>query len=877
MSTKKTPKPICFYLPQFHRIDENDEWWGEGFTEWTLVDQAKPLFDSHQQPRRPHADIGYYDLTDPAVRRKQGEMAKQYGIHGFCYYHYWFNGKRLLETPLNLMLRDGYPDIDFCLCWANEPWTRRWSGSESDVLQPQYYGNETDWTAHFETLLEFFQHKNYIRVDGKPIFSIYRIGHIPNADAMIAYWRLLAEKSGLPGLHIVAIEGSFKDNKIAPPYVDAVAEHQPSAVLNNSQPLIMRQAQVLPVEQFWRRCLSKEKLHDIQYPGVCHAWDNSPRRGPLGFVILPSRAERFTDHLLDIFKKVSEVEHEPFVFFNAWNEWSEGASLEPDDKFGYQWLESIKTALQGYSDSSGLVSPKANFSEAQLLEKPGGRSVARNWTGPDTDLINTIVLQGCSAKVVLDIGCAQAASSIHLKDYLGASRYIAIEPNIDWVKQAKKLISEVHCLDVDNPDFKEFENARIDFIVCAELMNRGADPQKLLTEMISVLQHDGLACIGFENAGYYKNIRALTAASGALTNDVEIEPANNPITLDKLLAMIKVAGFQAVKHYRVFDPKTPAQNQINENNNTVDIGSAKLSGLSRSQVESLFCSRIFLMVKPAKKVDRNDNSLRIKAIDPGFKLRKFDTENLSINSVIAPNDDLFKVYRKNESENEYFRSGLRQLSQLEQLVRTFCGRELADLNSIGDYASHYGRLLRTMRAFLPEVELCAYDIDEDALAFCSQELNCIPVKVDWQSDADLFPRHQLLTCASLITHTDYDFYCTVLKNWEKLLLPQGLLCFSFVGESYISKWVNGELDHYGEIDPEIRAKKVKEFESSGHTFAHFETRYSKQNRYGVGFMTEYLVKQEVEKHPSLEYLATIAGSKTPFNQDLAIVRKVDSS
>src|SRR5262249_20495976 len=171
-------KPLCFYLPQFHRIPENDRWWGEGFTEWTLVRQAKPLFAGHPQPNVPTDELGYYDLLNPRVRQRQGELAAEHGIHGFCYYHYWFRGKKLLETPLELMLSDGYPAVPFCLCWANEPWSRRWHGKDQDVLQPQEYGEPADWSIHFDYLNTYFRDDRYIKVDGNPLFLIYRIGHV---------------------------------------------------------------------------------------------------------------------------------------------------------------------------------------------------------------------------------------------------------------------------------------------------------------------------------------------------------------------------------------------------------------------------------------------------------------------------------------------------------------------------------------------------------------------------------------------------------------------------------------------------------------------------------------------------------------------------
>ena len=195
------PKILAFVLPQFHRVPENDAWWGEGFTEWTNVKRAKPIMRGHYQPRVP-AGGRYYDLTDPDVQRWQAELARAHGLDGFCYYHYWFGGKRLLERPVNLLIERGEPDFPFCLAWANEPWTRAWDGGDSEILMPQTYGLQEDWETHFLDLLRAFKDPRYIRLDGKPVFLIYRSASIPHCNEMIACWRQMALNAGLPGLHL---------------------------------------------------------------------------------------------------------------------------------------------------------------------------------------------------------------------------------------------------------------------------------------------------------------------------------------------------------------------------------------------------------------------------------------------------------------------------------------------------------------------------------------------------------------------------------------------------------------------------------------------------------------------------------------------------
>jgi SAM-dependent methyltransferase len=872
MSKHLKVKPICFYLPQFHRVPENDQWWGEGFTEWSLVRAAQPLFNGHAQPAIPDQVLGYYDATEIDTRRHQAELAKQYGIYGFCYYHYWFDGKRLLEKPLEKMLEDGEPDIPFCLCWANEPWSRRWSGEEQQVLQAQTYGKQLDWENHFNELKRFFKHKNYICVEGKPVFLIYRIGHIPNARSMITCWRDLALEHGLPGLHIVTIEGGFADSKEAPDFVDAVADHQPSCELDKSRPLVVNGLKVYSVEEIWQRSLLKKPSHPVHYPGICHAWDNTPRRGRDGTVVLASRPHRFRKHLDHIFESVRKRKQMPFVFINAWNEWSEGAHLEPDTLNGDRWLACIKSALSGPMDEAPapmplMIDPYDGSCPERLVDRPR--------SDPDPDLINSVLLHKVKASCVLDFGCGKALNSEHLKYYTGADRYIGMEPDPEWATLAKKHLDEVIRVDANAPTLFPPDGLKIDFIVCSELLGRVIEPASILAQFRTLIHSDGMACLGFEHA--VTDIRIHNALGSVSTSHVIDDGLTQRYTRPQVRAMLLTAGFKIEKIYRVFRPELSRVESLLAQGQSVRIGELVLKNIRQSELEDLFCLRFFVFASPDPAFQSKINDLT----DDWMDSNTANDEGLSIaqvmprlNRQISPNDSLYPVYRKTTLVDEYFHSAFRQIQELDGLLRKYCDTQLRALDSVADYACHYGRLLRMMRAAMPEAELLAYDIDEAATAFCQEHFSCTPGIVSWKDDVkDIRPRHQLLTCASLLTHTSIEFYRQVLAVWTQMVLPGGLICFTYLGDRYVSRWLNGDLDHYGPVDAQTRALKAQAYRQQGHTLAGFDSPYSKQQDYGVGFMSESIVIAELAKYPQLEYLGTLPGDVSEFNQDLAVVRK----
>jgi lipopolysaccharide biosynthesis protein len=363
---------IAFYLPQFHPIAENDRWWGEGFTEWSNVRKAVARFPGHYQPHEP-GELGYYDLRDACIRQEQAKLASEYGIHGFCYYHYWFNGTMLLERPFNEVLASGKPDFPFCLCWANENWTRAWDGLDREVLIAQDYANY-DHMAHFNWLVRAFADNRYITVGGRPLFLFYRAEQIPQLQKILADWRTAAAAHGLPGLYLCAVKNmqfslsADEERKLG---LDALVDFQPNprdvahsggeggaALAGKIRRCWQRllQPRLRGVHRYSyagivRAALQKAPSADRVFPCVFPSWDNSARRTTNVTVIQNDDAGLFGSWLADAAKRVSGLpEEERIVFINAWNEWAEGCHLEPDQRNGRSFLEATLRVVSATGD-----------------------------------------------------------------------------------------------------------------------------------------------------------------------------------------------------------------------------------------------------------------------------------------------------------------------------------------------------------------------------------------------------------------------------------------------------------------------------------------------------------------------------------------------
>lgn len=377
----KEIRPIAIYLPQFHPIPENDEWWGKGFTEWTNVVKARPLYKGHYQPQLP-ADLGFYDLRISEVREEQARLAKENGIYGFCYYHYWFNGRQILERPFQEVFESGKPDFPFMLCWANENWTRSWDGLENEVLIKQQYCEEDD-RMHIKSLIPFFKDQRYIRVEDRPVFSIYRSDQLPNAKRTIEIWREEAEKENID-LYMCRFEGfGMYGKSFLKSGFDASIEFQPfyenldrlkerlfSIKLKNDFKIRalkkfyeatnqQRKLNILlyKLKERIRKEIQYDDLVDfifknynfcedyVRYPSLTPGWDNTARRGEKGFILHHSSPSKFQEWLSFLKGNYKANGDENFIFINAWNEWGEGNHLEPCQKWGMQYLEAIKNTF----------------------------------------------------------------------------------------------------------------------------------------------------------------------------------------------------------------------------------------------------------------------------------------------------------------------------------------------------------------------------------------------------------------------------------------------------------------------------------------------------------------------------------------------------
>lgn len=377
-------KIITFYLPQFHEIPENNKWWGKGFTEWVNVKKAKPLFNGHYQPRIPE-NKNYYNLLNKTTIEWQANIAKKYGIYGFCFYHYWFDGHMLLEKPMEIFLNDKNININFCISWANEDWTNAWTDGDNKTLISQNYGFKQDWIKHFNYFLKFFKDNRYIKINNKPLLIIYRPELIGCLNEMLDTWNELAIKEGFDGIEFAYQHYNFstiknKDDsrfsyqiEYQPQYCMKEIENRKLIIvlkkLKNKadiffQKIFHKKIEISSIfkgnlkkydyDELWNNILKRNPENKKNVPGAFVGWDNTPRKGTRGSVVINNTPDKFESYMIKQINNAKEKYKKDMIFMFAWNEWAEGGYLEPDEKYKFKYLQAIKNSLEKTNENPYL-------------------------------------------------------------------------------------------------------------------------------------------------------------------------------------------------------------------------------------------------------------------------------------------------------------------------------------------------------------------------------------------------------------------------------------------------------------------------------------------------------------------------------------------
>ena len=359
-------KIVSLYLPQFHEIPENNDAWGQGFTEWVNVKKSRPLFLGHRQPRAP-LDGRYYDLLDPETLPWQVGLANKYGVDAFCFYHYWFHGRMVLEKPVELLRQRSGLSIQYCFAWANEPWTKTWhgAGGAKEIQIPQTYGKEEEWEAHYQYFLPYFQDVRYLKKGNCPVVLVYKLQNIPFYNDMIRYWKRRAVEDGFSGLCLLCMQTEQSLVRRSK-WVDGTVDFEPNKTKAEKLAEPVKYIRPNAEKRFiWNRLAMKtisyravnERMllsphSENEYRTVFVGYDDTPRRGVRGVVTLGGSPQLFGKYLWRNMR-LAEQEGQEFLFLNAWNEWGEGNYLEPDETYQYSYLEEIKKCVERFSYGTG--------------------------------------------------------------------------------------------------------------------------------------------------------------------------------------------------------------------------------------------------------------------------------------------------------------------------------------------------------------------------------------------------------------------------------------------------------------------------------------------------------------------------------------------
>lgn len=349
-------KILALHLPQYHVIPENNEWWGNGFTDWVNVKKAKPLFRGHEQPLIPYKHY-YYDMTDVNTLRIQAKTAEKYRVYGFIYYHYWFNGKKLLEKPCELLLQHNDIKTNYCFCWANETWARTWDGKDTEILIRQTFGGIDDWEKHIYYLIKFFQDKRYIKINNRPVMFFYSCNRIENFNKMIDYWNKKLKEVGFEDLFVVEFVNSFNSGT-HDIMSDVITEFEPLNTARYSVSNLCKLKRLLckkigltdflDYDYIWNCLLNNNRNFNNKkiFRSAFVNFDNSPRKGKKSLIMKGANPYKFKNYLNKLVKASNRNFDDTFLIINAWNEWAEGAVLEPSENYGFGYLEAVKSVME---------------------------------------------------------------------------------------------------------------------------------------------------------------------------------------------------------------------------------------------------------------------------------------------------------------------------------------------------------------------------------------------------------------------------------------------------------------------------------------------------------------------------------------------------
>jgi len=484
-----TPSALAFYLPQFHPIPENDEWWGKGFTEWTNVTRAQPRFPGHYQPHVP-GELGYYDLRVPEIREAQATLAAEHGISGFVYYHYWFHGKRLLERPFQEVLDSGSPDFPFALCWANEEWTRNWDARTGSVLIPQHYSYEDD-LEHIRWLAAAFADDRYIKIDGRPLMLIYRAAQLPDSKRTAEIWRTEAQKLGFPDLYLCWVESHGPPPGGPEAFgLDATVAFMPQRGERLFAPLEgTRGHRILDYSSAYRTELNQAPVPWKRFPSVMVEWDNTARRQRAATIFTGATPEAYERWLRATVDSVAQVrDEENYLFILAWNEWAEGNHLEPDRRYGRAFLEATRSVMLGDTEDTsarrGELPIATDGADGNSSREPSYEyappSQHDGTVANAAELVRDLNLDRGST--VADLGAGTAMVSHALRETGLAYHGLAIDPMaMDLMHQAG--IDATGC-DLDN--FEEVQSVldqleHVGALVILDVIDSLAQPHQLLS------------------------------------------------------------------------------------------------------------------------------------------------------------------------------------------------------------------------------------------------------------------------------------------------------------------------------------------------------------------------------------------------------------